>query len=400
MRHEPLAVVVSPLLPEPPVTGGQKRTLRLLEAMQRAGLRPHVLTTDPGGPGAAAALRERGWGLDVVAERPPTVRDRLGQHALRRPSPYLHALARRLGELAPGAALVQLEHTQSGYYVAPRGVPLLLSLHNLDSAAARSAARARPRGSVAWLRERNLAAALRQVERRALPRADRVLCVSAADADAVRAAGGRPLLAPNGVDDEFFAVPAGPGARALFFGDFGYAANRRGLERFLADGWPETRRRLPAARLAVAGAGIDAPLRARLSAIAGVEVLGLVPDLPATLATAGAVVIPIWEGGGTRLKALESLAAARRGRLDPARRRGSGFRARPRRRDSPGAALARWRAGRSARRSRARVGARRRGARARAALRLAAGTCGGGTRLRRARDWPLRSGRARPIGPR
>jgi glycosyltransferase involved in cell wall biosynthesis len=311
MRHQPLAVLVSPLLPEPPVTGGQKRTLRLLETMQRAGLRPHLLTTDPGSPGAAAALHERGWGLDVVSERPPTVIDRLEQHARRRPSPFLHALARRLDDVAGGAALVQLEHTQSGYYATPHGVPLLLSLHNLDSAAARSAARARTLGSVAWLRERNRAAAMRHVERRALPRADRVLCVSADDAAGVRAAGGRPLLAPNGVDDEFFDVPPGLGERALFFGDFGYAANRHGLERFLAAGWSETRRRLGAARLDVAGAGIDASLRARLSAIPGVAVLGLVPDLLATLAAAGAVLIPIGAGGGTRLKALESLAAAR-----------------------------------------------------------------------------------------
>jgi hypothetical protein len=42
------AVIVSPLLPQAPVTGGQKRTRRLLEAMERAGPRPYVLTPDPG----------------------------------------------------------------------------------------------------------------------------------------------------------------------------------------------------------------------------------------------------------------------------------------------------------------------------------------------------------------
>jgi glycosyltransferase involved in cell wall biosynthesis len=136
--------------------------------------------------------------------------------------------------------------------------------------------------------------------------------VSDGDADAVRAAGGRPLLAPNGVDDAFFAVPAEAGEeRALFFGHFGYEANRRGLERFLRDGWPATRARCPAARLAVAGGGLDAALRARLAAAPGVEVLGLVDDLAGALARARAVVVPIWEGGGTRLKVLEALAAAR-----------------------------------------------------------------------------------------
>jgi glycosyltransferase involved in cell wall biosynthesis len=304
-------VVVCPLLPEPPVTGGQKRTLRLLEAMARAGLHPHVLTADPGAPGAAAALRVRGWAVEVIEEPPPSSADRLRQHAARRPSPFLRRLGARVAELGRGAALVQVEHTQSAYYPAPDGVPWVLSLHNLDSALARSVARQRRPGGRAWLAAVNRAAALRSVERRVLPRADHVLCVSAADADAVRAAGGRPLLAPNGVDDAFFAVP-GPGEeRALFFGHFGYAANRIGLERFLRDGWPETLARRPDARLAVAGGGLDDDLRARLAGEPGVEVLGLVDDMPAALARARAVIVPIWEGGGTRLKVLEALAAAR-----------------------------------------------------------------------------------------
>ena len=56
---------------------------------------------------------------------------------------------------------------------------------------------------------------------------------------------------------------------------------------------------------------MNAALRDRLSAHEGVDVLGLVADLPATLAAARVVVVPIWEGGGTRLKVLEALAAGR-----------------------------------------------------------------------------------------
>ena len=120
----------------------------------------------------------------------------------------------------------------------------MLSLHNLDSAVARSSAR--QRSGLAWLREHNRAAALRVVERRVLPHADRVLCVSEEDAAAVFAAGGRALLAPNGVDDEFFLTPlTDAGERALFFGHFGYEANRRGVERFLAEGWPDGPARAP-----------------------------------------------------------------------------------------------------------------------------------------------------------
>ena len=122
------------------MTGGQKRTLRLLEAMDHSGLRPHLLTAGPGGPGAAARLRMRGWVVEVIAEPPPGVLDRLRQHAARLPSPILHQLAGRFAEVAADAALVQFEHTQSAYYAAPPGVPTVISLHNVDSELARSAA--------------------------------------------------------------------------------------------------------------------------------------------------------------------------------------------------------------------------------------------------------------------
>jgi glycosyltransferase involved in cell wall biosynthesis len=219
---------------------------------------------------------------------------------------------------------VQFEHTQSAYYPVPPGVPSVLSLHNVDSAM--TDAEARTLNGLARLRARNRASALRAVERRAFRRLDRVLCVSEADAAAVQAAGGRALLAPNGVDDAFFrSAGAAPYERALFFGNMAYAPNRRGLERFLAEGWPTVRRTRPGARLQVAGAGIDSALRARLEAVAGLEVLGLVEDVPAALAGARAVVVPIWEGGGTRLKVLEALASGRVVVATPLGAEGIGF---------------------------------------------------------------------------
>ena len=314
------ALVVCPVLPYPPVTGGQKRTLRLLEAIERAGATPHVLTADPGDP---EPLQARGWTVEIVPEPAPSARRRIRQHLARRPSPYLAGVAARIRELAPGSAWLQLEHSQSAYYSAP-GVPIVLSLHNLDSRLLERVARSRTPGTPAWARDWNRALATRAVERRAFPSADLVVCVSREDAGAAAAKGARTLLAPNGVDAEFFevappragdaagAAPAGaesaPPPRAAFFGAFGYEPNARGLERFLAQGWPEVRRRIPGATLAVAGAGLD---RARLGAHDGVEMLGLVDSVPELLAGVAAVVVPVWEGGGTRLKVLEALAAAR-----------------------------------------------------------------------------------------
>jgi glycosyltransferase involved in cell wall biosynthesis len=313
------ALVVSPILPEPPVTGGQKRTLRLLEAIERAGMHPRILTADPGDEASLQLLRGRGWTVEIVREPEPGPIDRIRQHVQRRPSPYLNSLAVRFEVLAKDAALVQYEHTQSAYYRAPKSAAKVLSLHNIDSHAAASSAE-QLRG-LAWLREANRAAELKTVEKRAIPRADRVLCVSESDAAIVRAVGGRAVLAPNGVDDEFFAVD-GPGDedRALFFGHFGYEANRRGVARFLREGWPQVRASRPNARLAIVGGGPTHGLEGD-----GVDILGLVPDLPAVHATARAVVVPIWEGGGTRLKVLEALAAGREVVSTPLGASGIGF---------------------------------------------------------------------------
>src|SRR4051812_33156310 len=128
VRPVATAVVVCPLLPEPPVTGGQKRTLRLLEAMERAGLRPHILTPDTGAAAGTETLRARGWGVDVVEDAPPTVGERLRQHLERRPSPLLHRLGEQVTRAGAGAAPGQGEHTQSAHYPAPPRGPRLLSL--------------------------------------------------------------------------------------------------------------------------------------------------------------------------------------------------------------------------------------------------------------------------------
>jgi glycosyltransferase involved in cell wall biosynthesis len=308
-------VVVCPVVPEPPVTGGRKRTLRLLEAIESAGGRPHLLTADDTAPAGVAAIRDRGWDIDVRVHPRPGPAARASQHLCRRPSPFLSGVAARLRELvAAGVAFVQFEHTQSAYYDAC-GVPAVLSLQNLDSERLRRTAAMRRPGTAAWLRAHHLARATAHVERRRFPRMASVLCVSDDDARRARAFGATTVVAPNGVDDGLFEIPigsAGPaGRQALFFGDLGYEPNVRGLERFVVEGWPATVAAVPDARLAVVGAGVDHALRRRLLRHHHVDVAGLVDDLRVPLAASSAVVVPIWEGGGTRLKVLEAMAAGR-----------------------------------------------------------------------------------------
>src|SRR5436305_1341430 len=165
--------VVCPVMPYPALGGGHKRTLRLLEALERAGGVPHVVTTDPREDGAET-LRERGWTVDILHEPTPSQVRRMRQHVSRLPSPHLVSVARRLSELAAEAPpFVQLEQTQSAYYDDELGgVRRILSLHNVDSQMLETVARHERPLSPGWARAWNRTLSMRSVERRAVPRAD------------------------------------------------------------------------------------------------------------------------------------------------------------------------------------------------------------------------------------
>jgi glycosyltransferase involved in cell wall biosynthesis len=312
------AVALCPIVPEPPTSGGAKRTLRLLEALERANLTPHVLTADTSRPDGVEALRARGWAVDVLPAPAPTLAERAVQHLRRRPSPFLTGVDGRLRELAAAgtARLVLAEQTLSSYYGdAHPGVPWVFSTHNVDGALLATVARAQRPGTPAWAKAWNLAHEASVSERRGARSADGVLCVSEDDARHFRALGAAPVVvAPNGVDDDLFAIaeaPAGAPARALFFGRLDYAPNRLGLLRFAREAWPRVVAQRPDAELVVVGAGLDAAAAAELGALRGVDVRGEVADLRAEIAACRLTVVPIWQGGGTRLKVLESLAAGR-----------------------------------------------------------------------------------------
>lgn len=308
----PRAVFVCSRLPYPPVSGGVKRTLRLLEAADRAGLAVHVHTSERPEQSALAVLESRGWQVYVASERLASVGRRLDQHRRRLPAPRSKLLAAEVRVNSVHSAFVQAEGIMSASYLLdPLGAPRIFSTQNVDSDVARGVVRATPTFGRRGLRARYHWQRVARTERRAATAADATLCVSEEDAARFERYSPRVIVAPNGVNDPCFWVPAElpRNSDVLFFGQLSYEPNAQGLERFLRDGWPVVRARNAQARLLIAGEGsaqrIDSSPQDR------VEVLGLVPDIAAQLARARAVVVPIWDGGGTRLKVLEALAAAR-----------------------------------------------------------------------------------------
>jgi glycosyltransferase involved in cell wall biosynthesis len=151
-----------------------------------------------------------------------------------------------------------------------------------------------------------------RLQKAALAEADETWFVSPDDLERL---GGRSYarLVPNGAGDAFFDVPArtpsgnGP-FRIAFVGPAFYEANMHGAEWFVRSIWPEVRAAQPAAQLAIVGRGWE---RSRLVGEPGVLLEGWVDELAGELARAHVVVAPLHSGGGTKIKVVEAMAAAR-----------------------------------------------------------------------------------------
>ncbi|MEM9465645.1 MAG: glycosyltransferase family 4 protein [Actinomycetota bacterium] len=119
----------------------------------------------------------------------------------------------------------------------------------------------------------------------------------------------RPIaVVPNVVDvesydEQYAGRDANPGSGMVFPATFSYPPNEVGA-RFLLD---ELTPRLPDVPLTLAGAG---PPPSLVDDAAGrARVTGAIPDMRPELAAAAVMVVPLFEGGGTRLKVLEGFAA-------------------------------------------------------------------------------------------
>lgn len=153
-------------------------------------------------------------------------------------------------------------------------------------------------------------------EQRECRRFDHVIAVSDADRDVIRTEYGVGAVSsvPTGVDAAFFA-PSGSVERRpqdiVFTGSMDWMPNEDGIEWFCRDVLPAVRRRIPAATLTVVGRNPSPAVRSLAQRYAGVEVTGTVPDVRPFLERAGALVVPLRVGGGTRLKVFEGMAMGR-----------------------------------------------------------------------------------------
>ena len=115
-------------------------------------------------------------------------------------------------------------------------------------------------------------------------------------------------VVPNGVDCDWNRpglAPAEP-HRLVFNGSLTYQVNYDAVKYFLAEIYPIIREALPTVTLSITGSTKGVSL-AGLS-LDGVRLTGYVDDIRQVVASSSVCVVPIQEGGGTRLKILEAMA--------------------------------------------------------------------------------------------
>jgi glycosyltransferase involved in cell wall biosynthesis len=118
-------------------------------------------------------------------------------------------------------------------------------------------------------------------------------------------------VVPNGVDIAEFSPPKSPGepGTILFTGLMSYYPNQQAIRWFLSEVFPLILKKVPDAKLIVAGARPPAWLLHKRSAV--VEVTDAVPDMRPYFERARVVIAPLMIGGGTRVKILEAQAMSR-----------------------------------------------------------------------------------------
>jgi glycosyltransferase involved in cell wall biosynthesis len=153
----------------------------------------------------------------------------------------------------------------------------------------------------------------RRFEARRFSQFDLVTMVSDQDRQAaqelVGADKGRVRVVPNGVD----CTHNRPGLattrpnRLVFNGSLTYYANHDAMRWFLAEIYPRIRAQVPGVSLTITGStkGVNT---AGWALDPSVRLTGFVEDVRLPVAEAAACVVPIRQGGGTRLKILEAMA--------------------------------------------------------------------------------------------
>lgn len=303
--------------PDRQLSGSNIRQAHLLEALGRE-LPVDVMSCGELDPVTRAAVQR-------VTQVPGAVRHRRTDRVLRRletlhvavgagpeevwgaAEQHRHlARALRAGE---GYDLVCVEHAAFARLL-PRGARpgrWAITLHNVASARARQQQAVTQGRRQRWALDQEIRQA-QALEAWVLRSYDITVSVSELDAALLP---GPSTVVPNGVETERFPdtpVPSAP--HVVFLGALMTPPNVDGARWLAEEIWPRVLAAVPEATLSLVGRDPTAEVLA-LGARPGVEVVPNPPDVVEHLLRARVSAVPLRIGSGTRLKALEGMAARR-----------------------------------------------------------------------------------------
>ncbi|MGH7551490.1 MAG: glycosyltransferase, partial [Longimicrobiales bacterium] len=207
---------------------------------------------------------------------------------------------------------VQVEDIGMGIYTYPRGVPAVLTEHEVRAAADEMPGEHRGLLFAAVAREENRR--WRRHQKRVWSRFDRIQVFSERDAEAIGRLApnlrGRVRVNPFGID----IPPIHDATRqdedgVVFIGGFRHTPNVDAALWLGRQIMPLLRTQHPTVRLTLVGA--DPPPEVRALASDHVTVTGRVPAVAPYLDAAAVVVAPVRQGGGVRVKVLQAMAAGK-----------------------------------------------------------------------------------------
>ena len=317
-------LLLAPQLPYPPEQGAALRNYNILKHLGQS----HRLTLVAFGSPDEIAAPLLDCCEQVLAVAPPARRavQRLASQVLPVPDLAVRLRSAEFGATVAALcrrrrfAVVQCEALELYRYTQMVTAPLVLDAHNAEW-------RLQQRAYAAALRDRRPFAAaysllqwhkLVRYEAAALRRAATTLAVSETDqADLQHIAPGAAVaVLPNGVDPAVYApMPeiVEDADSILFGGKMDFRPNVEGALWLAQQVMPLVWSRRPTARLTLFGRDPAAAVQ-RLAADPRIIVTGHVPGVAAekrALARASVVAVPLFSGGGTRLKVLSALAMAR-----------------------------------------------------------------------------------------
>jgi glycosyltransferase involved in cell wall biosynthesis len=317
----PAALLLAAETPYPLAGGGALRTASLLHYLAGRYDTDLLVFRQPGAPDPnrtlPPGLARRVLILDLPANsRAPAARVlRNAVRLARRVPPLIDRFAgfdRAIAEALAGRryAVGVVEHFWCAPYagaLAPFCDRTVLDLHNVESVLHERSAATESTGAASA--HRIFAAASRDLERRWLPRYDRVLVPSADDAARVQrlAPDARVIVYPNAIP----RIPQpvrGDEEAVVFSGNMEYHPNRSAVRFFRRDIWPALREQFPHLVWRLVGKNPEA-VAGFTAGDPRIEIVGAIDDAVAELARSRVAVVPLLAGSGTRLKILEAWAA-------------------------------------------------------------------------------------------